>query len=323
MEYKMILTDEQKAILNGEKGETLAKVMETVIRYGELFGAEKLVPVTSKYNHLVTSFGLKALGPVYDLMDKLIEEGVVTLKEAICCRDDIMVYLMYHGVKPIKAFKIMEFVRKGKASKDAAGWAEHRATMEEAGIEEWFIDSCFKIKYMFPKAHAAAYVTSAFRIAWYKVHMPEYFYASWYSTKATDFDIDAMIKGYDAIKNRILEIKAKGYDATNKENGVLECLNVALEMAARKIKIQNFDLYKSKGMIFTVEDDNTIIPPFRSIDGLGDVVAKNIETEAQKAPFISIEDFQTRCKVSQTLIDKMRVMGVFKDMPETSQLTLF
>ena len=218
----------------------------------------------------------------------------------------------------------MEFVRKGKASKDAAGWAEHRATMEEAGIEEWFIDSCFKIKYMFPKAHAAAYVTSAFRIAWYKVHMPEYFYASWYSTKATDFDIDAMIKGYDAIKNRILEIKAKGYDATNKENGVLECLNVALEMAARKIKIQNFDLYKSKGMTFSIDEKtHELIPPFITIDGLGAVVAKNIEEEAAKKPFVSIEEFQSRCKVSQTLIDKMKVMGLFDGMPESSQLSLF
>lgn len=253
----------------------------------------------------------------------LIINNVVPFKEVIGCRDDIMVYLMYHGVEPIKAFKIMEFVRKGKASKDAETWAKHKETMEKAGIEPWFIDSCFKIKYMFPKAHAAAYVISAFRIAWYKVHMPAYFYASWYSTKATDFNIDAMIKGYDAIKTALVEIANKGFEATNKEAGVSECLRVALEMSARGIKIANFDLYKSKGLIFTVEDDKTIIPPFRSIDGLGDVVAKNIEAEASKAPFISIEDFQTRCKVSQTLIDKMRAMGIFVGMPETSQLSLF
>ena len=253
----------------------------------------------------------------------LIINNVVPFKDVIGCRDDIMVYLMYHGVEPIKAFKIMEFVRKGKASKDPDTWAKHRETMEKAGIEPWFIDSCFKIKYMFPKAHAAAYVISAFRIAWYKVHMPVYFYASWYTTKATDFNIDAMIKGYDSIKSAIVEIENKGYDASNKENGISECLKVALEMAARGIKIAPFDLYKSKGSIFTVEDDKTIIPPFRAIDGLGDVVAKNIEKEAEKAPFISIEDFQTRCKVSQTLIDKMKVMGIFNGMPETSQLSLF
>lgn len=247
----------------------------------------------------------------------------VPFKDVIGCRDDIMVYLMYKGMKPIKAFKIMEFVRKGKASKDPVTWEEHKKTMKEAGIEDWYIESCGKIKYMFPKAHAAAYVTSAFRIAWYKVHMPAYFYASWFSTKATDFDIEAMIKGYDAIKNKIIEIKNKGYDATNKENGISECLNVALEMTARHIKVTEFDLYKSKGLTFGVEDDNTIIPPFITIDGLGETVAKNIETEAKKKPFISIEDFQTRCKVSQTLIDKMKAMGIFKGIPESSQLSLF
>ena len=153
--------------------------------------------------------------------------------------------------------------------------------------------------------------------------MPAYFYASWFSTKATDFDIESMINGYDSIKNKIIEIKNKGYDATNKENGVLESLNVALEMAARNIKVAPFDLYKSKGLTFDVQDDNTIIPPFITIDGLGETVAKNIETEAKKHPFISIEDFQNRCKVSQTLIDKMRGMGIFNSMPESSQLSLF
>ena len=254
---------------------------------------------------------------------ELIKNNIVPFKEVIGCRDDIMVYLMYKGLKPIKAFKIMEFVRKGKASKDPAGWEEHKQTMIDAGIEDWFIDSCEKIKYMFPKAHAAAYVTSAFRIAWYKVHMPIYFYASWFSTKATDFDIESMIKGYDAIKNRLTEIKDKGFDASNKESGIKESLNVALEASARGMKVANFDLYKSKALTFDVLDDTTMIPPFISIDGLGEVVAKNIEEEASKKPFVSIEEFQNRCKVSQTLIDKMRGMGLFKGMPESSQLSLF
>ena len=153
--------------------------------------------------------------------------------------------------------------------------------------------------------------------------MPAYYYASWFSTKATDFNVEAMIKGYDAIKEVLIEIENKGYDATNKEQGVAECLKLALEASARGIKIANVDLYKSKGLLFDVEDEKTIIPPFSSIDGLGDVVAKNIETEAKKHPFISIEDFQNRCKVSSTLIDKMKAMGIFENMPETSQLTLF
>ncbi|MBQ2872970.1 MAG: PolC-type DNA polymerase III [Bacilli bacterium] len=254
---------------------------------------------------------------------ELIKNNIVPFKEVIGCRDDIMVYLMYHGVEPIKAFKIMEFVRKGKASKEPDAWKGHVETMEKAGIEKWYIDSCAKIKYMFPKAHAAAYVISAFRIAWYKVHMPAYYYASWFSTKATDFNVEAMIKGYDAIKEVLIEIENKGYDATNKEQGVAECLKLALEASARGIKIANIDLYKSRGLLFDVEDEKTIIPPFSSIDGLGDVVAKNIEAEAKKHPFISIEDFQNRCKVSSTLIDKMKSMGIFENMPETSQLTLF
>ena len=254
---------------------------------------------------------------------ELIKNNIVPFKEVIGCRDDIMVYLMYHGVEPIKAFKIMEFVRKGKASKEPDAWKGHVETMEKAGIEQWYIDSCAKIKYMFPKAHAAAYVISAFRIAWYKVHMPAYYYASWFSTKATDFNIEAMIKGYDTIKEVLIEIENKGFEATNKEAGVAECLKLALEASARGIKISNIDLYKSKGTLFGVEDDKTIIPPFSSIDGLGDVVARNIEAEAKKNPFISIEDFQTRCKVSSTLIEKMKLMGIFQDMPETSQLSLF
>ena len=247
----------------------------------------------------------------------------VPFKETIGCRDDIMVYLMYHGVKPIKAFKIMEFVRKGKASKDPETWKSHVETMREASIPEWFIESCRKIKYMFPKAHAAAYVISAFRIAWYKVHMPVYFYASWYSSKATDVDVEAMIGGYTPIKNRIIDIKEKGYEATNKENGQLESLKIALEASARGIKFLNVDLYKSEATVWKAVSDTEIYPPFNSIDGLGDTVAQNIVAERQNKEFLSVEDLQKRAKISQTLIDKMRIMGILKDLPESSQMTLF
>ena len=254
---------------------------------------------------------------------ELIENNVVPFSETIGCRDDIMVYLMYNGVEPIKAFKIMEFVRKGKASKDPETWKMHVKTMQDASIPEWFIESCRKIKYMFPKAHAAAYVMSAFRIAWYKVHMPVYFYASWYSSKATDVDVSAMINGYDAIKNRILDIQAKGYEATNKENGQVESLKVALEATARNIKFLNVDLYESEATIWKVKSDTEIYPPFNSIDGLGDTVAKNIVREREKKSFLSIEDVQIRGKVSTTLIDKMKEMGIFLDLPDSNQLSLF
>ena len=255
----------------------------------------------------------------------LIINNVVPFSEVIGCRDDIMVYLMYHGVEPIKAFKIMEFVRKGKASKpkEKDTWLMHKKTMEDANIPDWFIDSCFKIKYMFPKAHAAAYVLSAFRIAWIKVHKPVYFYSSWLSCKATDFDIEIMNGGYPVIKAKVEEIINKGYEASAKELGLLECLKVALEASARGINFAKIDLYKSDWRVWQVADENTIIPSFLSVDGLGETVAKNIVAEREKGKFVSIEDFQNRCKVSQTLIDKLKNMGVFNDMPESSQLSLF
>ena len=254
---------------------------------------------------------------------ELIANNVVPFKDVIGCRDDIMVNLMYYGLEPIKAFKIMEFVRKGKASKDPETWQQHKKTMEDANIPKWFIDSCQKIKYMFPKAHAAAYVISAFRIAWYKVHMPVYFYSSWYSSKATDVDLDAMVKGYNAIKARIEDIQVKGYEATNKENGQAESLKVALEATARGIKFLNVDLYKSDATVWVAKNDTEIYPPFNAIDGLGDTVAKNIVEEREKQPFISIEDVQKRGKVSKTLIDKMTEMGILKDLPDSNQLSLF
>ena len=234
-----------------------------------------------------------------------------------------MVYLMYNGVAPIKAFKIMEFVRKGKASKDPDAWKEHVKTMQDAKIPEWFIESCRKIKYMFPKAHAAAYVISAFRIAWYKVHMPVYFYSSWYSCKATDVDVENMIKGYKAIKARLEDIEEKGYEATNKENGQAESLKVALEATARGIKFLNVNLYESEATTWKTKNDKEIYPPFSAIDGLGDTVAKKIVEEREKGKFLSIEDVQKRAKVSQTLIDKMKEMGILEGLPDSNQLSLF
>ena len=255
---------------------------------------------------------------------ELIQKNVVPFSKVIGCRDDIMVELMYGGLEPYKAFKIMEFVRKGKASKDPETWSGYVETMKKANIPDWFINSCFKIKYMFPKAHAAAYVTSAFRIAWYKVHKPLVYYATYFSTRFQDFDIEAMCKGYDSIKAKMLEIQSKGYDATNKEQSLLETLKLSLEATARGIKFKNIDIEKSDGNNFIMdESDNSLIMPFRSLDGLGDSVAAKIMEERKQKAFYSIEDFQNRGKVNQTTVDKMRVMGIFGNMPETSQLSLF
>ena len=258
----------------------------------------------------------------------LVKNKVVPFKEVIGCRDDIMVNLISWGMPPKKSFDIMEFVRKGRAvnakkPKDPEQWQEYKEMMAKYKIPEWYIDSCGKIQYMFPKAHACAYVINAYRIAWYKVHMPVYFYASWLSSKATDFDIESMIKGYSAIKLKIESIIAKGYDATNKDQGLHESLNVALEATARGMKFLNIDLYKSDATVWLVKSDNEIYPPFSCIDGLGDTVAKTLVEARENGPFISIEDVMYRGKVNQTTIEKMRSLGIFANMPESNQLSLF
>ena len=257
---------------------------------------------------------------------ELIQKNICPFKDVIGCRDDIMVELMNKGVPPIKAFKIMEFVRKGRASKpkDAEEWKGHVATLKEYNIPDWYITSCQKIKYMFPKAHAAAYVTSAFRIAWYKVHKPLVYYCTYFSTRFQDFDIDSMTKGYEAIKAKILELQMKGYEATNKEISTLDTLKLALEASARGVIFKTIDLEKSDGVNFIMlEEENALIMPFRALDGLGDAVsAKIMEARAEK-PFYSIEDFQIRGKVNQATMAKLRSMNIFGSLPETSQLSLF
>lgn len=255
---------------------------------------------------------------------ELIRKGVVPFKEVIGCRDDIMVFLIQAGMEPLKAFKIMEFVRKGKASKDPEGWAKHKETMEAAGIPDWYIDSCYKIKYMFPKAHAAAYVMSAFRIAWFKVHKPAEYYASYFSTRFDDFEIETMVKGYDAIKLRINDIISKGNEATSKETSLLETLKLALEATARGFKFGNIDIEKSLAKNYVIADDGiTLISPFRTLDGLGDAVANHIVEEREIKPYFCVEDFQNRGKVNVSTMEKLRNLGVFNGMPESAQLSLF
>ena len=219
----------------------------------------------------------------------------------------------------------MEFVRKGKASKEPEDWEKWKQVMVDAKIEPWFIDSCQKIKYMFPKAHAAAYVTSAYRIAWYKVHQPLLYYAAYFSIRCTAFDIDVMTRGYDAIRNKILEIEEKGNSASNKEKDTYDVLQVCLEASARGIKFKTVDINKSHSNYFLIdeEEENTLIIPFSALDGLGDNVATTIVEERQKMPFMSIEDLQKRGHISKTIIDRMQVMGILDDMGASNQLSLF
>jgi len=252
---------------------------------------------------------------------ELIRRGTVELKDVIGCRDDIMVYLMYRGVEPIKAFEIMEFVRKGKASRDSFTWEKYTEIMRKAGIEEWYIESCRKIRYLFPKAHAVEYVINSFRIAYYKVHKPEVYYATYFSTRFDDFDIDVMVNGYESIKNKIIEIQNIGRKALIKEISILETLKLALEATARGINFSKIDLMRSDAKNFIIDEDGKyLIPPLRCIDGISEIVAQNICEEAKIRPFTSIEDLKKRCMVSTIIVDKMRAMGILDNIPESNNV---
>lgn len=248
---------------------------------------------------------------------ELIHNSICTLSEVIGCRDDIMVYLIYQGLDPSLAFKIMESVRKGKGLSD-----EFEAEMRKNEVPEWYIDSCKKIKYMFPKAHAAAYVLMAVRIAYFKVHLPLVYYAAYFTVRAEDFEVDAMARGSHALRTKIEEITVKGLDASTKEKNTLTVLELALEMCERGFSFQKIDLYKSSADEFII-DGNTLIPPFNAIPGLGTNAAINIVKARENGEFLSKEDLQQRGKVSKTIIEFLDKHGCLGDLPEQNQLSLF
>lgn len=248
----------------------------------------------------------------------LVREDIVGLKDVISTRDDIMNYLIFKGLPPKMSFTIMESVRKGKGLKP-----EHIEEMKKNNVPEWYIGSCKKIKYMFPKAHAVAYVMTSFRIAYCKVHYPEAFYATYFTTKVEDFDADLIVKGLDAIKSKINEIESLGNDATTKEKGMLTVLEVALEMYARGIKLLPVDIYKSDATEFIVVGEKTLLPPMAAIQGLGGNAAINIQNERKNGEFISKEDLRKRTKISKTVIETLTNHGSLENMSERNQLSLF
>lgn len=249
--------------------------------------------------------------------ETLIAKNIVPLAKVIGCRDDIMVTLMQYGLESSLAFKIMEFVRKGRGIPD-----DWQAEMRAHQVPEWYIDSCLKIKYMFPKAHAAAYIMMALRVAYFKVHYPKFYYAAYFSVRAEDFDIVAMHQGKEMVKARLREIMAKGMEASVKENSLRTVLELANEMLERGYTFQMIDLEKSDATDFIVEGDS-LIPPFRTIPGLGAGAAKQIIKARSQAPFLSKEDLQKRGKVSRTVIDYLDEQGVLNGLPDEDQLSLF
>ena len=248
----------------------------------------------------------------------LIENGTITLKETISTRDSIMIYLINKGVDKKKSFKIMEKVRKGKGLTD-----EDIADMKAANVPDWYIESCQKIKYMFPKAHAAAYVMMAFRIAYFKINYPEAYYATYFTVRACDdFDYSCMCKGMDVAKAAMREIHAKGMEATAKDKAKMTVLELIVEFYARGFKFLPIDLYKSDSRKFIVTEEG-LIPPFNSLQGLGTNAAQSSEDGREAGEFHTIEELKERTSLGRSLIDLLKENGVLNGIPETNQLSLF
>ncbi len=248
----------------------------------------------------------------------LIQEGTIQLEDAICTRDDIMIYLIKQGLPPKPSFKIMESVRKGKGLSE-----EQETMMRENNVPEWYINSCKKIKYMFPKAHAAAYVTMAFRIAWFKVHIPLAYYASYFSIRADAFESDSMIYGKEKVINKMREIDLQGNAATAKDKDMYGTLEIVLEMYERGFEFLPIDLYKSDAKKFLIEDGK-IRPPLNSIAGLGTVAAENIQQARNTGgTFMSIEELKLRAGVGKSVIEMLKNANCLKGMTESNQMSLF
>ena len=247
-----------------------------------------------------------------------IKEGYTTLRDCIATRDDIMVYLMYKGVAPKTAFTIMESVRKGKGLTE-----EFEKTMKENNVEDWYIESCKRIKYMFPKGHAVAYVMMAVRVAYYKVYYPLAYYATYFTVRgADDFDADLICKGETAVHARLQELYELGNQATVKDKGLITVLELSFEMYKRGFKMLKVDLYKSDATKFLIVD-NALRPPLSSLQGVGVNAAKSIAEARKDGEFISKEDLRLRSKVSKTVIETLSNHGCLEGMSETNQLSLF
>ena len=248
----------------------------------------------------------------------IIKNGIAPFSSCICTRDDIMNALMDYGVAPKMAFDTMEFVRKGKGLKP-----EMEQAMIEKDVPQWFIDSCKKIKYMFPKGHAVAYVTMALRIAWYKVYRPAAYYCAYYTVRADGFDASILCGSVESIRARYKEMEENSKDLSQKDKDLMIIMELVIEMLCRGISLAPVDLEKSDATKFQVLSDTLIRVPFNALPGLGESVAHKIVEARDQSPFISVEDLKNRGGVSQSLIDMMRELGCLNSLPETNQTTLF
>jgi DNA polymerase-3 subunit alpha (Gram-positive type) len=251
---------------------------------------------------------------------ELIKDGICTISNVIGTRDNIMIYLMHKGMEPGMAFKITEIVRKGLSKKLLT--QEHIDAMKACGVEDWYIESCMKINYMFPKAHAAAYLIAAIRLGWYKVYEPLAFYAAILTVRGGDFDAMAAVAGKGMVLSRMEELKAKGNERTAKENDQLDILHITLEMLCRGISVLPVDLYKSEALRYTLEDGKIRLP-FGSLKGLGESAAQGLYKAAKEGDFLSREELGSRAGVSKAVSETLREAGALEGLPESSQMALF
>ena len=253
----------------------------------------------------------------------LIQEGKTTISKAICTRDDIMTYLIGKGLDSEEAFTIMERVRKGAvANGKCKEWPEYKQDMLDHGVPDWYVWSCEKIKYMFPKAHAAAYVMMAWRIAWCKVFYPLAYYAAFFSIRATSFNYELMCQGKERLEHHMHEYERRKDELSKKEQDTYKDMRIVQEMYARGFEFLPIDLYRAKAHHFQIIDDK-LMPSISTIDGLGDKAADAVVEAAKDGKFLSRDDFRQRTKVSKTVIDKMVELGILSDLPESNQLSLF
>ena len=251
---------------------------------------------------------------------ELIKAGTCTISNVIGTRDSIMTYLMHKGLPPKMAFKIMEIVRKGNATKLLN--EEHFAAMKEHGVPQWYVDSCMKIKYMFPKAHAAAYIIAALRVAWYKVHRPAEYYAAYFTGRGEDFDAEPVTGGKATVKRLMDDIRMRGKEASAKEQSQAETLHVIYEAMQRGIEFLPVDLYKSHSYKFLMEDGKIRLP-FSAVKGLGGAAAQGLMDAREEGPFISCDDLQARSGITKAVVQSLRDLGAIDGLPETSQMTFF
>ncbi|MBE7044181.1 MAG: PolC-type DNA polymerase III [Ruminococcaceae bacterium] len=296
-----------------------------VPEFGTKFVRQMLLDTTpKKFSELVRISGLSHGTDVWlNNAQDYIKAGVITLSQAICTRDDIMTYLIHKKLDPSMAFKIMEFVRKGQAAKKGM-LPEYEEAMRENDVPDWYIESCKKIKYMFPKAHAVAYVTMAFRIAYYKVHYPEAFYIAYFTVRADDFDAALMARGMKVAREsmEMLLEKKKNNTISPKEENLIPILEICIEMYARGINFVPVDLYESEALQFKSTPEG-IRPPLNALNGMGENAAKSIAEARENGPFRTIRDLQNRTAVSKTVIELLAENGCLDGLPEEDQVDMF